>query len=72
MQPLNVSFGIYAFLPMGWISMAFIILGEAFPDESLHGQEKVRQEDLSILNGFQYRQWCPRDYNDHGTDYNLA
>ena len=30
MQPLNVSFGIYAFLPMGWIFMAFIILGEAF------------------------------------------
>ena len=30
MQPLNVSFGIYAFLPMGWLFMAFIILGEAF------------------------------------------
>ena len=29
MQPLNVSFGIYAFLPMGWLFMAFIILGEA-------------------------------------------
>ena len=32
MQPLNVSSGIYAFLPMGWIFMAFIILGEAFPE----------------------------------------
>lgn len=30
MMPLNVSFGIYAFLPMGWLFMAFIILGEAF------------------------------------------
>ena len=30
MQPLNVSFGIYAFLPMGWLFMAFIILGESF------------------------------------------
>ena len=30
MLPLNVSFGIYAFLPMGWLFMAFIILGEAF------------------------------------------
>ena len=29
MRPLNVSFGIYAFLPMGWLFMAFIILGEA-------------------------------------------
>ena len=27
---LNVSFGIYAFLPMGWLFMAFIIVGEAF------------------------------------------
>lgn len=30
MMPLDVSFGIYAFLPMGWLFMAFIILGEAF------------------------------------------
>ena len=30
MMPLNVSFGIYAFLPMGWLFMAFIILGEAY------------------------------------------
>ena len=30
MLPLNVSFGIYAFLPMGWLFMAFIILGESF------------------------------------------
>ena len=30
MFPLNVSFGIYAFLPMGWLFMAFVILGEAF------------------------------------------
>ncbi len=30
MMPLNVSFGIYAFLPMGWLFMALIILGEAF------------------------------------------
>jgi hypothetical protein len=30
MIPLNVSFGIYAFLPMGWLFMAFVILGEAF------------------------------------------
>jgi len=30
MLPLNVSFGIYAFLPMGWLFMAFVILGEAF------------------------------------------
>ena len=30
MIPLNVSFGILAFLPMGWLFMAFIILGEAF------------------------------------------
>ena len=30
MLPLNVSFGIYAFLPMGWLFMAFIILSEAF------------------------------------------
>ena len=29
-MPLNVSFGIYAFLPMGWLFMAFIILGEGF------------------------------------------
>ena len=27
---LNVSFGIYAFLPMGWLFMAFIIVAEAF------------------------------------------
>ena len=30
MLPLNVSFGIYAFLPMGWLFMAFVILGEGF------------------------------------------
>ena len=30
MLPLNVSFGIYAFLPMGWLFMAFVILGESF------------------------------------------
>jgi hypothetical protein len=30
MLPLNVSFGIYAFLPMGWLFMAFVILAEAF------------------------------------------
>ena len=30
MMPLNVSFGIYAFLPMGWLFMAFVILCEAF------------------------------------------
>ena len=30
MFPLNVSFGIYAFLPMGWLFMAFVILGEGF------------------------------------------
>ena len=29
-MPLNVAFGIYAFLPMGWLFMAFIILGEGF------------------------------------------
>lgn len=28
--PLNVSFGILAFLPMGWLFMAFIIFCEAF------------------------------------------
>ena len=27
---LNVSFGLYAFLPMGWLFMAFIIVAEAF------------------------------------------
>ncbi len=27
---LNVSFGIYAFLPIGWLFIAFIIVGEAF------------------------------------------
>lgn len=27
---LNVSFGIYAFLPHGWLFMAFIIVAEAF------------------------------------------
>ena len=30
MLPLNVSFGIYAFLPLGWLFMAFVILGEGF------------------------------------------
>lgn len=30
MLSLNVSLGIYAFLPMGWLFMAFVILGEAF------------------------------------------
>ena len=30
MFPLNVSFGIYAFLPMGWLFMAFVMLGEGF------------------------------------------
>ena len=30
MLPLNVSFGIYAFLPMGWLFMAFVMLGEGF------------------------------------------
>ena len=30
MLPLNVSFGIFAFLPMGWLFMAFVIFGEAF------------------------------------------
>ena len=40
MQPLNVSFGIYAFLPMGWLFMAFIILGEAF----LMGRYLVRKK----------------------------
>ena len=30
MFPLNVSFGIYAFLPMGWLFMALVILGEGF------------------------------------------
>lgn len=30
MIPLNVSFGIYAFLPMEWLFMAFVILGEGF------------------------------------------
>ena len=30
MLPLNVSFGIFAFLPMGWLFMAFVILGEGF------------------------------------------
>lgn len=24
------------------------------------------------LNGFQYRQWCPRDYNDHGTERRMV
>lgn len=28
--PLNVSFGMFAFLPMGWLFMAFIIFCEAF------------------------------------------
>ena len=28
--PLNVSFGIFAFLPMGWLFMAFIFFCEAF------------------------------------------
>ena len=27
---LNVSFGIIAFMPPGWIYMAIVILGEAF------------------------------------------
>ena len=30
MLPLDVSFGIFAFLPMGWLFMAFVIFGEAF------------------------------------------
>ena len=30
MIPLNVSFGIFAFLPVGWLFMAFVILGEVF------------------------------------------
>ena len=30
MIPLDVSFGIFAFLPMGWLFMALVILGEAF------------------------------------------
>ena len=30
MIPLNVSFGIFAFLPVGWLFMAFVILGEGF------------------------------------------
>ena len=47
-------------------------LGRGFPDESLLGQENVRQEDLSIRNGFQYRQWCPRDYHDHGTERRMV
>ena len=29
MIPLDVSFGIFAFLPMGWLFMALVILGEA-------------------------------------------
>ena len=27
---LNVSFGVFAFLPQGWLFMAFVIAGEAF------------------------------------------
>ena len=30
MIPLNVSFGIFAFLPVGWLFMALVILGEGF------------------------------------------
>lgn len=30
MKLLNVSFGLYAFLPPGWLFMAFVILAEAF------------------------------------------
>lgn len=30
MVPLDVSFGIFAFLPMGWLFMAIVILGEAY------------------------------------------
>ena len=30
MKFLNVSFGIFAFLPPGWLFMAFVILAEAF------------------------------------------
>ena len=29
MKLLNVSFGLYAFLPQGWLFMAFVILAEA-------------------------------------------
>ena len=30
MMPLDVFFGIFAFLPMGWLFMAIVIIGEAF------------------------------------------
>ena len=30
MIPLNVSFGIFAFFPVGWLFMALVILGEGF------------------------------------------
>jgi hypothetical protein len=30
MMPLDVSFGIFAFLPVGWLFMALVIFGEAF------------------------------------------
>ena len=44
---LNVSFGITAFLPMGWLFMAFVIVGEAF----LMSQYLIRQK-------FNKRIWC--------------
>ena len=44
---LNVSFGIYAFLPMGWLFMAFVIVGEAF----LMSQYLIQQK-------FNKRIWC--------------
>ena len=44
---LNVSFGIYAFLPMGWLFMAFIIVGEAF----LMSKYLIQQK-------FNNRIWC--------------
>ena len=47
MLPLNVSFGIYAFLPMGWLFMAFIILGEAF----LMSRYLVRKTERRMVVG---------------------
>jgi hypothetical protein len=44
---LNVSFGIFAFLPMGWLFMAFVIVGEAF----LMSKYLIQQK-------FNNRIWC--------------
>lgn len=40
MKLLNVSFGLYAFLPPGWLFMAFVILAEAFLMSSYLSRKK--------------------------------